>query len=204
MAQEHDELPGGPRDGRPPVRPAWPIPVAVIAMIVAIGLAFVVGRTTAPGAEGNGIEERATGGPPGATAQGVAGGGPAESSTDQMQEANKDAAAGPRAMSADFLITDRLLADPPSYEDLQAEAVTTSVCFGDPLRIANVSSQRVGLIDTPAESDASAQLGFVDPGAVFTMEPQEAGTFFISAAGVDGLLFRYSAAPCPRGRPAAR
>lgn len=175
MAQERNKLPG------------WLIPVAILVVIAAIAIAFMIGRSTVaqPG-------QNRTAAPGEAAAPGPA--------TAEPQQANDSAGAGPRAMGADFLITDRLLAHPPSYEDLQNQTMATSVCLGQPLRIGNVSSRRLGLIDTPDESDASAELGFVDPGAVFTMAPQEAGTFFISAAGVDGLLFRYSAERCPPGR----
>jgi hypothetical protein len=100
------------------------------------------------------------------------------------------------ATSADFIITDRLLAHPPTYEDHQNAPTQTSVCLGQSLRIANLTSRRVGLIDTPDESDASSTLGFVEPGAVFNLVPEEAGTFFISAAGGNGLLFRYVARRC--------
>jgi hypothetical protein len=175
MAQERGKLPG------------WLIPVAVLAVIAAIAIAFMIGRTSVAQPDQNRIAAPAEAGAPGRAAA-------------EAQQANASGGAGPRAMGADFLVTDRLLAHPPNYDDLQNETMATSVCLGQTLRIGNVSSRRVGLIDTPDESDASAELGFVDPGAVFTMEPREAGTFFISAAGVDGLLFRYSAERCPPGR----
>jgi hypothetical protein len=197
MTRERDKLLGAPRDGGASVRRTWPVPVAVIAVMLVIGLAFVVGRTTALQTEENRAEESPQEGSLGKT---ETGGVPTKSSAGHAQAMNTGIPAAPRAMNADFLITDRLLANSLTYDDFQGETVTTSVCLGDPLRIGNVSSQRVGLIDTPEASDASAQLGFVDPGAVFTIEPQEPGTFFISAAGIDGLLFRYSAERCHRGR----
>lgn len=145
------------------------------------------------------VQTPAGGSQPAATGPDAVGPNPPSATAEQPQPTPSEAAAHTGAPNADFLITDRLLAHPPTYEDHQRATTTTSVCLGDPLRIANLSSRRVGLIDTPDESDASSTLGFVEPGAVFTMVVQEPGTFFISAAG-GGLLFRYVARRCP-GKP---
>jgi hypothetical protein len=159
-------------------------------VILALVIAFLLGRTTAPQSDPPRIEKQ---GPPAPANQADP---PAKNQALGAQAPAAAGGPGAGAANADFLITDRLLAQPRAYEDFQADPVTTSVCIGGRLRIANVASQRVGLVDTPDESDASAQLGFVEPGGVFTLEPQETGTFFISAAGRDGLLFRYSVRRC--------
>jgi hypothetical protein len=165
----------------------WLILLGAIVVVLGLATAFLLGRTTAPRSDTPRVAAQG----PSAPANQVA--PPARSQA--LGTPAPAAAAG--AANADFLITDRLLARPRAYDDFQADPVTPSVCIGGTLRIANVASRRVGLIDTPDESDASVELGFVEPGGVFTLEPQEVGTFFISAAGTDGLLFRYSARRCP-------
>jgi hypothetical protein len=201
MGRDRDKLLGASPGGRAARSPPWTIVVAAVAVLLAVALAFVLGRTTAVQPREQQLELRPQSDQPPVAEQSASQQASTQSSDDQRRAEIGDAGAAPRALSADFLITDSLLANPPTYEDFEGEPMRTSVCLGDPLRIANVSSRRVGLIDTPAESDASAQLGFVDPGAVFILEPQEVGTFFISAAGIDGLLFRYVAERCRQGRP---
>lgn len=97
---------------------------------------------------------------------------------------------------ADMIITGSLLADPPSYEELGDKPTQTSICLGDPLKIANISSKTVGLIDTPAESDASAEIGIVRADGVLTITPQETGVFLISEADKGDPLFRYEVKKC--------
>ena len=109
--------------------------------------------------------------------------------------------ARPTDTTADFIITDRLLKDQPSWEDFQTESISTSVCIGEPLKIANAAARTVGLVDTPEESDATASIGIVRPGDVMTITPQEVGTFYISEADADGLLFRYEAKSCRKKTP---
>ena len=174
-----------------------PIALVVIVAIIFLVAGFLLGRWSVPPREKAAVQAPATG-----TQSAAASAGGTRPSADS-QPANIVAPVQAGAADADFLITDRLLADQPTYEELEGAPTSTSVCLGQPLRVANLSSRRVGLIDTPAESDASSTLGWVEPGAVFTMTPEEAGTFFISAAGGDGLLFRYVARQCPgNSRPA--
>ena len=166
----------------------WLIALSAIVLVLGLATAFLLGRTTAAPSDRPRNAAQAPSAPANPPAKADALGTPAPAAT---------AGAEAGATGSDFLITDRLLAEPRAYDDLMAEPMTTSVCIGERLRIANVASQRVGLIDTPAQSDASVELGFVEPGGVFTFQPREEGTFFISAAGRDGLLFHYSARRCP-------
>jgi len=188
MVDEPGKPAGPPPDKAGSVRLVWLFLLGGTVVILGLVIAFLLGRTTAAQSDPPRTAAQAPAAPlrqvspPGGD---DAGGAPV---------ANVAAAAG--AANADFLITDRLLAQPRAYDDFEADAVSTSVCLGERLRIGNVSSQRVGLIDTPEMSDASAQLGLVEPGGVFTLEPQEEGIFFISAADRDGLLFRYSVRRC--------
>lgn len=178
-------------------RPIWLAVLATVVAIAALAVAFMLGRTTATPPDKAAVQAPSGGSQP---AGRDAGGNPPPATAGRSQQSTPQAAAQPEATNADFLITDRLLAHPPTYEDHQNAPTGTIVCLGDPIRIANTSSRRLGLINTPDESDASSTLGPVEPGGVFTMEVREAGTFFISAAGVDGLLFRYVAERCPGSR----
>lgn len=168
----------------------WLIVLSAIVLILGLATAFLLGRTTATPSD---LPRNAAQAPSAPTSPVSP---PAKTEALGTTAPAATAGAGAGAADSDFLITDRLLAEPRAYDDLMAEPVATSVCIGGRLRIANVASQRVGLVDTPAESDASVQIGFVEPGGVFTLDPQEEGMFFISAAGRDGLLFRYSARRC--------
>jgi hypothetical protein len=98
--------------------------------------------------------------------------------------------------NADFLISDSLLASKPTYEDFQEEATSTSVCVGQKINVGNVSVKMVGLVDTPEYSDATIELGIVRPGEIFTLEPKEVGTFFISDTDSGDLLFKYTVKSC--------
>jgi hypothetical protein len=192
MARERDKLLGAPRpDDRASARP---VAILMVLLVVGAGLAFIIGRAAAPEndaptSQAHGANE--TGGRPATEASESKGAKP-----DAGSPAAPAADPGAQATTAEFLITDALLMSPPTYEDLEAEAISTSVCIGDTLRIGNVSSRRVGLLDTPEASDASVSLGFVEPGAVFTIRPRERGTFYISEPDGDGLLFRYRARRC--------
>lgn len=106
--------------------------------------------------------------------------------------------ARPTDTTADFIITDRLLKNQLSWEDFQEEAISTSVCIGKPIRIANAAARTVGLVDTPEESDATASIGIVRAGEIMTITPLEVGTFYISEADADGMLFRYEAKSCQK------
>ncbi len=189
MVAESDKAPGSTQPAR---SSPWRVLAVLAALVSAAAIAFWLGRTSAPSSPES--DNRSN-------VQSVA--PVAAQATNQAAATNKPSAANPTAApaatDADFLITDQLLANPRVYDDFQSEAVRTSVCLGDPLRIANVASRRVGLTDTPEASDATVSLGVVEPGAVFTLRPEDSGTFYISAAGVDGLLFRYVAERC-RGR----
>jgi hypothetical protein len=177
-------------------RAIWLAVLATVVAIAALAGSFMLGRTTATPSDKAAVQTPAGGSQP---AGPNAGGSPPPATAGQLQQSTPQAAAQPGATNADFVITDRLLAHPPTYEDHQNAPTGTIVCLGDPIRIANASSRRLGLIDTPDESGASSTLGSVEPGGVFTVVVQEPGTFFISAAGVEGLLFRYVAQPCPGG-----
>jgi len=168
----------------------WLIVLSAIVLILGLATAFLLGRTTATPSDPPRNAAQAPSAPTNPVSP------PAKTEALGTTDPAATAGGGAGAADSDFLITDRLLAEPRAYDDLMAEPVATSVCIGGRLRIANVASQRVGLVDTPAESDASVQIGFVEPGGVFTLDPQEEGMFFISAAGRDGLLFRYSARRC--------
>lgn len=192
---EQNELPG-PTPPRKGSRPSiWWIALATIVAIAALAAAFMLGRTTTVPTDKAVVQAPAGGSQPGVVGP-DAGGSPPPVAAEPPRPAISGATAQPGATNADFLITDRLLAHPLAYEDLQNAPTQTSVCLGGPIRIANLASRRLGLIETPDESDASATLGFVEPGAVFTLVAREPGTFFISAAGGDGLLFRYMARRC--------
>jgi hypothetical protein len=177
--------------------------IAVFVGLAALAAAFMLGRTSAPPSDNATVS--APGGEGHAAAAGPgAVGGNLSAQAGGPQPAPSVAAAQPGAANAHFVITDRLLAHPPTYEDYEHAPTATIIFLGDPLRIANSSSRRLGLVDTPEESDASSTLGSVEPGAVFTTFVEEAGTFFISAEGVDGLLFRYAARRCPGTTAPAR
>lgn len=81
--------------------------------------------------------------------------------------------------SADFSITDRLLADPPSSQELDGP-LGVSTCLGGELQVANVSHANIGLQDTPNESDDTIDLGILKPGGVFRLKPKQLGVFFLS------------------------
>lgn len=98
--------------------------------------------------------------------------------------------------NADFLISDSLLASKPTYEDFQEEATSTSVCVGQKINVGNVSVKMVGLVDTPEYSDTTIELGIVRPGEIFTLEPKEVGTFFLSDTDSGDLLFKYTVKSC--------
>ena len=120
------------------------------------------------------------------------------SNSGQTQDQKPTQTARQPDAAADFIITDRLLKSPLSWEDFQSEPVNTSVCIGGSIRIANSAARTVGLVDTPEESDATVSIGIVRAGNVITITPKEIGTFYISEADADGMLFRYEAKLCPK------
>jgi len=192
MSQPEQDVAPGPTPPQKSSRPILLAALAAVVAIVALAAAFMLGRTTGAPSDRSAIQAPASGSQPAAAGVNAVGATPLPVTTGQSQPP----APPPAAPAADLLITDRLLANPPTYEEHQSAPTTTSVCLGESLRIANLTSGRLGLIDTPDESDASSTLGFVEPGAVFNMVVQETGTYFISAAGHDGLLFRYVARRC--------
>lgn len=192
MLRERDKLLGvAPAAARPQTRRL----IAILLAAGAVAAAFFAGRSSSPGEHGVAEPEARVSGKvqPSSAPERL-------SAAPGAQIAAVVPARAPEGERAEFLITDTLLADPPSYEALEAEAVSTYACIGETLRIANVSSRRVALIDTPESSDASVSLGFLNEGAVFTLRPQETGTFFISEPDSDGLLFRYTARRCGAAR----
>jgi len=78
--------------------------------------------------------------------------------------------------------------------------MTTDICLGDRLRIANVSMRTVGLNDTPDASDATTTLGMIKPGAIFEFEPSDEGRFFVGNADSSDLMFMYAVRRCKRKR----
>lgn len=186
MVRNRDSLLGVPqRDpGAAPLAKGWLRWAAILAVLVAIASAYLLGRVARSDTQAFA--------PPDAEA----------GATPNPPKANPTAASGaaPKpedlAVSADFIITDRLLANLPDYEQLQGATMQTSVCLGDPLHVANAANVTVGLVDTPEDSDAAVELGIIKPGGVFRLKPREVGVFYLSAAGRDGLLFRYEVEKC--------
>jgi hypothetical protein len=190
MLKDRDKLLGVPQaDQKGGRRTGIPLTVTAVVTLMGVVVGFVGGRLT--------VESSSTQIPAPRKDLAVA-----VHATDRtVQPPTRSAPANTLAVAADKVITDRLLADPATYEQLENESVTTTVCLGQTLRVANISHATVGLVDTPEYSDADAELGIVKPGGVFTLRPKERGIFYLSASGRDGLLFRYQVERCRKKGP---
>jgi|GEM_PF-1444589 len=104
----------------------------------------------------------------------------------------------PLRQSADFLITDDLLMNKPSFEQLENRPAKTSLCLHQKLSIANASKRTVLLVDTPDGSDNDYQLGIVRPSEIFTYQPAETGRFFISDANDGKSMFLFNVSNCKK------
>jgi hypothetical protein len=112
-------------------------------------------------------------------------------------EATQSANAGAdRADSADFIITDRRLAEPPTWQNFREQPTTRTFCENAQPRVANGSSRILNLGGQVVASDVSWDIGIVKPGATLTFNVDEAGEYAIMDLDAGKPIFFYEVQKC--------
>ncbi|MCP3733845.1 hypothetical protein M9979_03000 [Sphingomonas sp. RP10(2022)] len=105
------------------------------------------------------------------------------------------------AATPDFLVTDELRRNRPTWEELGQGPDAVVFCVGAKARLTNGSARPLNLNVVVAESDDSSPLGTVAPGQTISFDPGNEGTWNLTDAGDGGPLFQYEVQKCDR--PAA-
>ncbi len=103
------------------------------------------------------------------------------------------------ATSPDFLITDKLRANPPAWEDLGQGPNGNVFCEGAKGLLQNSSKRVLNLNVVVAESDFSSALGSVQPGQTLSFETGDVGTWNITDADSGDPLVQYQVKRCRNG-----
>lgn len=104
----------------------------------------------------------------------------------------------------DFVITDALLSDRSTWENVAEGPINRQFCEGSMVRLSNATAKAVTLSLVPAESDASENLGIVRPGGTISFDPGDAVTWRIVDADAGSPLFQYEVTECRNGNSVPR
>lgn len=96
----------------------------------------------------------------------------------------------------DFLVTEQLRANQPTFENVGQGPTTHSFCEGARAVIANGTSRLLNLDSEPDASDNAAPIGTLKPGESLTFDTGEVGTWNILDAEDEQPLFQYEVKDC--------